>query len=201
MTVEQAADWLGRNHPLAYRMIRPPWRLLLRLRGKPAYWDARRHLSYYQEVVRLARRYVPEGGRVIDVGAREVELLGKLSWFRSRLALDIRYVMPRRGVETVTADFLDYEAEGPFDLVLCLQVLEHLPEPQHFARKLLRTGRTVIISVPYCWPAGEASAHLQDPVDETKLREWTGSDPIESLVVQDEKQRMIAVYTARDPQR
>lgn len=194
MSVASSADWLGRHHPLAYRLIRPPWRLLMRLLGRPAYWDERRRYRYYREVVRLARRHVPEGGRVIDVGAKEVELLRQLSWFQSRVALDTGYVMPRAGVETVIADFRDYEPDGPFDLVLCLQVLEHLPQPEHFARKLLRTGRTVIISVPYRWPAEEHESHLHDPVDEAKLRTWTGAEPIEASVVEDGKRRLVAVY-------
>jgi SAM-dependent methyltransferase len=194
VTVADTADWLGRHHPLAYRLIRPPWRLLLRLVGRPAYRDARRHLRYYDDVVRLTRKHVPEGGRVIDVGAKEVELLTRLSWFRSRVALDTRYVLPRRGVETVIANFHDYEPDGSFDLVLCLQVLEHLPEPERFARKLLRVGRVVIISVPYRWSAESHQSHIHDPVDEAKLRAWTGAEPIEVSVVENGKQRLIAVY-------
>jgi SAM-dependent methyltransferase len=192
--VESAADWLGRRHPLAYRLIRHPWRLLMRLLGRPTYWDARAHYRYYHEVVRLARRHVPAGGRVIDIGAKEAGLLRQLSWFESRLALDTQYVMPRPGVETVIADFHDYEPDGVFDLVLCLQVIEHLPRPQPFARKLLRTGRTVIISVPYRWPAAAHESHLNDPVDEAKLRSWTGAEPIETSLVADGKQRLVAVY-------
>ena len=100
-------------------------------------------------------------------------------------------------VETVVADFRDFEPEGPFDLVLCLQVLEHLARPEPFARKLLQTGRTVIISVPHSWPAGGVESHLQDPVDEAKLRLWTGAEPVETSVVDDGKQRLVAVYRAQ----
>lgn len=188
------ADRLGRSNPFVYRLLRPPWRLLMRVLGRPTYWDARRHYRYYGEVVRLAQRHAPAGGRVIDVGAKEVELLRRLGWFRSRVALDTRYVMPRPGIETVIADFHEYEPNGPFDLVLCLQVLEHVANPQPFARKLLRTGRTVIISVPYHWPAGEHRSHLHDPIDDAKLRSWTGAEPIETSLVEDGRQRLVAVY-------
>jgi hypothetical protein len=102
--------------------------------------------------------------------------------------------MPRPGVETVVADFYDYDPDGLFDLVLCLQVLEHLPRPRPFAHKLLRIGRTVIISVPYRWPAHEHGSHLHDPVDEAKLRRWTGAEPVETSIVDDGKQRLVAVY-------
>jgi SAM-dependent methyltransferase len=192
--IEMSFDGLGRRHPRVYRLARPPWRLLLRRFGWPTYWDARRHYRYYRDVVELARRYVPEGGRVLDVGAFAAELLRELNWFDERVALDVRYMMPRPGVETVIADFQQYEPDRRFDLVLCLQVLEHQPSPEHFARKLLDTGRTVIISVPYRWPPNDHSSHLHDPVDEAKLRRWTGLEPVESTIVDDGKERLIAVY-------
>jgi hypothetical protein len=194
MRVGALADWLGRHHPLAYRAARPPWRLLMRVLNRPVYWDTRRHFRYYQEVVRLAREHVPEGGKVVDVGAHEAELLRRLEWFERRVALDIRYILPRPGVETVVADFNDFEPNSRFDLVLCLQVLEHLAQPAPFARKLLETGRTVIITVPYKWPAGACETHVQDPVDEEKLRLWTGRKPIEASIVDDGNERLIAVY-------
>ncbi len=192
--VESVAGWLGRHYPLAYRLAQPPWRLLMRLLGRPVYWDGRRHLHYYQEVVRLARKHVPSGGRVIDVGSHGTELLQQLDWFDLRIALDSRYAMPRPGIDTVISDFRDFEPSEVFDLLLCLQVLEHVPEPQPFARKLLRTGRTVIISVPYLWPLETHRSHLHDPVDEAKLRRWTGAEPVETSIVDDGRQRLIAVY-------
>lgn len=195
MGAEAAGDWLGRHFPLVYRLIRPVWRRLLRVAGRPAYWDSRRHLRYYREAVRLAREHVPGGGRVLDVGAHEAELLRELDWFERRVALDVRYVMPRSGVETVVGDFRDYRPDGDFDLVLCLQVLEHLPDPSAFARKVLATGRTAIVSVPYRWPADARDSHRHDPVDEAKLRAWTGAEPVESSLVEDPGGwRLVCVY-------
>src|SRR5947208_10115120 len=96
MGVESAADWLGRRAPFAYRLLRPPWRAVLRLAGRPAYWDARRHYRYYREAVRLARVHVPEGGAVLDVGAHEAEFVGQFRWFARRVVLATSYVMPRQ---------------------------------------------------------------------------------------------------------
>jgi SAM-dependent methyltransferase len=87
--------------------------------------------------------------------------------------------------------------DASFDAVLCLQVLEHVPDPAPFARKLLATGRAAIVSVPYRWPAGELHSHRHDLVDEAKLREWTGADPIDFALVDDRgRQRLICVYRA-----
>jgi hypothetical protein len=118
----------------------------------PSYWEARRDLRYYGEVVLLARAHVPAGRSVLDVGANETEVLERLEWFERRVALDVNEIPPRAGVETVAADFNEFEPAERFDLVLCLQVLEHLDRPGPFARKLLAAGRTTIISVPHEWP-------------------------------------------------
>jgi hypothetical protein len=75
-----------------------------------------------------------------------------------------------------------------------LQVLEHLENPAEFAQKLFQSGQTVIISVPYKWPSGIQKNHVQDPVDEQKLKCWTGRDAIELLIVCDRRERLIAVY-------
>jgi SAM-dependent methyltransferase len=198
MDVDAAADRLGQHHPLAYRLLRPPWRLLMRARGTPTYWDGRSHYRYYREVELLARAYEPGGQAVLDVGAHEARLLDRLDWFERRIALDTRYVMARRGIETVQGDYLAYEPQLRFDLVLCLQVLEHLEHPAPFARKLLREGRTVIVSVPHRWPANAHLAHRHDPVDEAKLRGWIGEEPLETRTVDDGKERLIAVYRSDD---
>jgi hypothetical protein len=162
---------------------------------RASYWEARRGFQYYSEVIRLAREQVPGGGSALDVGANETELLERLDWFERRVALDVGEIPQRPGVETVVADFNDFEAEPPFDLVLCLQVLEHLERPGPFARKLLRAGLTAIISVPYRWPRWVTEEHRHDPVDERKLHRWTGREPIRTAIVEDlGMKRLIAVY-------
>jgi hypothetical protein len=45
--------------------------------------------------------------------------------------------------------------------------------------------------VPYRWLAGSCGDHRHDPIDEAKLREWFGCDPLESNI---EETRLVAVY-------
>lgn len=161
----------------------------------PSYWESRRDLRYYGEVVLLARAHVPAGRSVLDVGANETEVLERLEWFERRVALDVNEIPSRAGVETVAADFNEFEPAERFDLVLCLQVLEHLDRPGPFARKVLAAGRTTIISVPHEWPGWVTDEHVHDPVDESKLRAWTGRDPTETSIIEDlGMERLIAAY-------
>jgi hypothetical protein len=191
--------WVEHRFPRTFQLVLPLGRALMRLKPAPTrrtYWKQRRHLQYYREVVRLAREYVPDGHALVDVGAGETEVAGIIEGFQRRVMLDIHPIRPKRGVETITADLMQYEPDTRFDLVLCLQVLEHIEEPAPFARKLFEVGRTVIISVPYRWPEDVCPWHLHDPVDEAKLELWTGRQPTEICIVADEMERMIAVYSS-----
>ena len=192
-------EGLRRRSPRIYRFVKPAWHraeaCVRRLLAKPGYWEQRRDYAYYKEVVRFARLYVPKGRSVIDVGAGQTQVLRELDWFDRRVSLDVTYRPSQRGIERIEADFMTYRANDTFDLVLCLQVLEHLAEPGPFARKLLSLGRTTIISVPYRWPAGQYPPHVQDPVDEASLENWTGRKPTAVSIVEDEgSERLIAVY-------
>jgi hypothetical protein len=189
-----ATRWLSRNAPGVARALRPAWWALDTTLGLTGYWVERKHFQYYTEVARLAQRHAPAGGSVLDVGAADTEVLHRLDWFRRRVALDRRPARTHPGIERVVSDFLDYRPPGPFDLVLCLQVLEHLAQPDPFTRKLLLTGRLVIVSVPYLWPAGLSPNHVQDPVDEAKLRSWAGRAPMETSIVRNGRDRLIAVF-------
>jgi hypothetical protein len=95
----------------------------------------------------------------------------------------------------IKADFMGFAPPTPFDLVLCLQVLEHLERPAAFAEKLLDTGRIVIISVPYGWPKGRSASHRHDPIDEDKLLTWTKKPWIDHMVVREsnDEERLIVV--------
>ena len=160
-----------------------------------SYWRERQTMRYYAQVLAFARRYAPEGGSVIDVGGRDCEYIQWFDWFERKVVIDLKPPPASPGVETLAGDFLEFQPGVCFDLVLCLQVLEHLQEPAEFCRKLLQTGRTVIVSVPYRWPRGLCKYHVQDPVDEIKLRGWAGRSPRDSAIVRDgNRERLVAVF-------
>jgi len=58
MAIDAITDALWRRAPSIYRAARPPWRLVIRLLGRPTYagyWERRREFNYYAEAVGLAR--------------------------------------------------------------------------------------------------------------------------------------------------
>lgn len=168
--------------------------------GKSAlfYWSQREGHLYYG----LVREWMEElspGRYLLDVGAWDTPVA---SWgrFEKRVSLDIQprpFCWP--GVDCVTADWMDCRLEERADLVLCLQVLEHLGDDlvTPFTRKLLTSGRHVLISVPYRWPRGKQPSHLQDPVEASMLMAWAGKSPFRQALVtepQGSVQRLVALF-------
>jgi hypothetical protein len=184
------------NRVVVWPLKRMAGRLLRTLPGRDAaYWQRRQHMQYYQEVIRLARTHAPQARTVLDVGARDTPVVVKLDWIPSRTAIDFEVAPDVPGVTGIKGDFLEFRPAEVFDLVICLQVLEHLDRPEAFARKLLETGRTVIVSVPYQWPEGFCLEHVQDPIDESKLLGWVGRQPIDKAIVTDDRlARFIGVF-------
>ena len=187
------------NRALIWPLKRFADRALRSLPGREAaYWARRQHMQYYREVIRLARAHAPHAKTVLDVGAHDTPVVTQLDWSPSRTAIDFEVKPELPGVAGIKGDFLAFEPERPYDLVLCLQVLEHLDDPHRFAQRLFDTGRVVIVSVPYQWPAGFCLEHPQDPIDESKLLSWTGQAPLEQVIVTDNRlARLISVFQGR----
>jgi hypothetical protein len=150
-------------------------------RGKSkrgAYWQKRKDSIYLFAAKQICLRQCGEPTSVIDVGSNATPTL---EWHRSTathlVSLDLRRPYAAEGVESLTCDFLQYEPDTSFDLVTCFQVLEHVPDPVPFARRLIQIGRVAVVSVPYKWKRGRCRYHVHDPVDERKMRKWFGRKP------------------------
>lgn len=96
---------------------------------------------------------------VLDAGCGEGETLARLDSLprRGTVAVDLseRAVRHVRGriswadVSVANVDELPF-GDGSFDLVLCLEVLEHLAEPEAALEELARVSRgNVVVSVPH----------------------------------------------------
>ncbi|MFD1298902.1 class I SAM-dependent methyltransferase [Lysobacter gummosus] len=106
-------------------------------------------------------------GRVLDVGAGD-------RWIATHLAHDADYVAldyPTTGRDMYRARpdvFADAAhlpfADGVFDAVICLEVLEHVPDPQRVLdeiSRVLRSGGVVWLSMPFLYPIHDAPHDYQ----------------------------------------
>lgn len=96
---------------------------------------------------------------VLDAGCGEGETLVRLDGLlpERKAGVDIdaaavqytRELVPDAEISQHSVDSLPF-ADGSFDLVLCLEVLEHIPEPAGALRELARVaGGELVVSVPH----------------------------------------------------
>ncbi len=110
---------------------------------------------------------------VLDVGARSGGFLYRVDpRYSVRIATDIYKPLYMGGddpkVLFIHGDFLDLKFDIPFDVVVCLEVLEHidLVNRPAFAKKLLSlTKKHLLVSIPYMWK------NSKEPMDHNNLHE------------------------------
>ncbi|MEJ7605162.1 MAG: methyltransferase domain-containing protein [Bryobacteraceae bacterium] len=162
----------------------------------PSYYASRECLNYYAVCGDLVKERGFACRSILDVGSADVPFVEWFDWIADRVTVDQRDREGRLGSTHLQADFRSHQFNRTFDLVTCMQVLEHLHEVEPFARKLFTlSNRFVLISVPYKWPQGRCRFHVQDPVDKESLLRWTGRTPEVEIVVNDERtERLVSWY-------
>ena len=120
------------------------------------------HRQRFRTALRLAQPFA--GGRVLDYGSGDGTFLALLDVSGAapalavgaevdpRLVLDCkeRFAAHRRVRFVDVAELLAL-SPGPYDAVFCMEVLEHVPDPEPLLADfadLLRPGGTLLISVP-----------------------------------------------------
>ena len=182
------------------------------------YWRTRLHFRFYKHLECVLKRYGSTAKTALDVGSSLPPYLIALPWLTSRTILGPRFagnvgkggkeilsikrIEEKFGVVAIQADFEEWQpAEGTqtlYDLVLCSEVVEHVPRPKEFVRKLLSHAKLLVLSVPYKWAACENTKchHLNNKITRDKIASWAGRQPTAYDIVEEEsgEQRIICVY-------
>ena len=161
------------------------------------YWADRKDSIYLFAARNICDKFSKQPRSVIDVGSNKTPIL---EWFRGSAAdlvsLDLRSPYTAKGVISITQDLLSFRPSQKYALVTCFQVLEHVPSPDLFAKKLLGLGQILVVSVPYLWQKGDCVHHIHDPVNDEKMLAWFGKKPIYRYVATELNgvRRLIVVY-------
>jgi len=165
------------------------------------YWRNRFDLVYYQAIDFIVRCVGVDAKSIIDVGSGNCPYLEWFHWIDRKVSIDIKAPYSSDKVEAIVANILDYEFQEKFDIGLCLQVLEHINDPTPFARRLLELSDRLVVSVPYKWPEGKTTGHVQDPVDKAMLEKWFGRPANYTVIINEplggaKGRRLIAIFDA-----
>ena len=125
-------------------------------------------MKYYRATLELARKRAPGAKSLIDIGNKGCEYVYEYDWIPEKTVLDMAGDISNLNgtVTKIQEDFYTWTPPKKYNLVTCLQVLEHVDDPPAFVEKLVSiTDGYLLISVPYMWPAGQCESHLYDPMD------------------------------------
>ncbi len=163
------------------------------------YETRRKDYNYYKKVNEIIKQMNkdPEVNSIIDVGGWKGAFLKSVN-IKEKTIIDLHKMGNiSDDIIRISNNFLTYSFTKKYNIVICLQVLEHINDKnvKKFAQKLFSiSNKYVIITVPYKWKKGICKYHLQDPVDHDKLFKWTSRVPSNTFIVKDRLPRLVAVY-------
>lgn len=168
------------------------------------YWDKRKNSIYLKYVDYIVCAVGKDAESIVDVGSRACGYLEWFNWIDDRASLDIKEPYTSERVRSITADFFDWEPDKRYDVALCLQVMEHIPDTHSFGEKLLSIADHVVISVPYKWADGSVRTHVHDPIDMRKFNSWFPVKPNWSVVAKEpfsqrNGDRIVAYFDTQKP--
>ena len=162
------------------------------------YEERRKDMEYYKDSLNIIEkiRNQNKSESIIDIGGWAGSFVSRTA-INEKVCLDIEpKTESNDNVRNIIHDFLTWKPDKKYDIAICMQTLEHMPDNKVaiFAKKLFEISEHVVISVPYMWKRGQSPNHLQDPVNENKIYGWTGRQPTNTHISTDKKMQRIICY-------
>jgi SAM-dependent methyltransferase len=151
------------------------------------YWELRKKEDLYILMPLIAKMITPKAQTVLDVGPYTSPLVLSMDWIPNKFVVEKNLEMKKnwesiKNVDFIHGDVLEFQNSNKFDLVICSQVIEHSDNPIIFAEKLMKLGKSLIVSTTYNVPFGKIEGHLQDPIDIPKFYSWFNKNPDITLI-------------------
>ncbi len=141
------------------------------------YWQSRAGCVYVHVCAVMMQLIGRTARSVADVGSNRTPMLDYLPNVARRYSVDPYnpYVAP--GIVSIKDDFLQWNPGHPIDLGTCFQVMEHVPETETFARRLMELCEVVLVSVPFKERPGQNPGHVHHSIDLETIASWFGRQP------------------------
>ena len=165
------------------------------------YGTTRKDLHYYKYLRCLLVKYACVKTTKCETAKHIVDVGSALPPFIEGLAIEEKTIVvpyvPSVSEEAMTSAMARLELAGitvvpkrldewnctkKFDVAMSSQVIEHVPDPSAFLRRMFSLGKLVIISAPYNWPRGPIG-HVSHRITLETLVGWAGRRPDAYVVV------------------
>lgn len=141
------------------------------------YWNRRKNYVYLHVSRRLIEILAHSATAVADIGSNRSPILEYFGAKQTKYSVDITNPYRATDVVSVKEDFYEWQPPEPLQVGTCLQVIEHVSEPQRFCRRMLEVFEISIISVPYLEPSGVNPGHINNDIDLSTVTSWFGKKP------------------------
>lgn len=175
----------------------------------------RENLIYYDSVYFLSVQFGAKAKSALEVGCATDPFSKYLSWIHTKDCVAPYFATydsakgsgtidddhaASSSVTQITADFMEWENQKMYDLVVCSQVLEHVPDPSSFTKKLISiSSQATIISVPYMWGACTLCGHLTHLINESMVLEWAKPHkPTYHAIIEEKLGKRLVVVFLKD---
>lgn len=140
------------------------------------YWQARKDYVYLNVATKLMKLLGPSAQTALDVGSAGTPTVMNFAAPR-KYSVDWGNPYVHQEVISANCNYLEWSAPESMHIASCMQVLEHIPDPKPFARKLLEDSEVVIASVPHLERPGGNPGHLHNMITREKFADWFAREP------------------------
>jgi SAM-dependent methyltransferase len=163
------------------------------------WYESRQYKEYYS-VVRDTVRLIQQKEHIessLDVGPADVPLVKEFG-IPECVVLEPQFPRLFDGCEWLRGDLCSYDFGRAFDLVLCLQCLEHIADIDAACANLRRVARKfLVVSLPWQWGKGWEKGHIHDPVTMEWIIRHLGPPTSHVLCDQLPTRHIVCVYDRR----
>ena len=142
-----------------------------------AYWNQRKNYVYLHVCRRLIEVIANSATSVADIGSNRSPILDYFGAKQTKYSVDIENPYVAEDVISITEDFYTWSPPEPVQVGTCFQVIEHVPGPAKFCRRMLEMFEVSIVSVPHLEPSGVNPGHINNDIDLAMLTSWFGRKP------------------------
>lgn len=164
------------------------------------YYANRQYKEYYSVVRRIVAELQAKEqlDSILDVGPADVPLVTEFG-ISDCTVLEPQFARLFDGCEWLRGDVCSFDFGRKFDVVLCLQCLEHILDIDAACANLFKSAaKYLVVSLPWQWGKGWEKGHIHDPVTMAWIEQHLGKPTSFELCDKLPTRHIVCVYDVRE---